>query len=1319
MNCHHGNCLRDGDTNICVCDVGHTGADCKDQVDNCAGYPCKNNGKCTSQTGGFTCECRKGTSGAVCEIMEDSCDSNPPPCIADNTYECVPEGEDYECFCKPGGQFSIEVMGCPYCETDICKDHCDKGGVCSVIDSGVLCTCPPGYTGPTCSIDIDDCITQPCRNGGECKDLINSFKCKCKDGYSGTFCEVDEIECASVSCDNGGECVDLPGTFLCRCQAGWTGDRCETKIDNCISSPCRNGGQCKDRQNGYTCECQPGYQGADCELEIDYCASSPCASGGTCESVAGGYTCTCPTGLTGSECEQSLTTCEDSTLVCQNGGRCDIVNLEPVCICSPRFTGRYCSKEKHADFDILFSGELGSLSQSEVKSTVELSKIAVSLWVRFAKPNVSPATFFTLLDESSSPAHEMLKFNGDQIERSFWGGSEFMSVSVNDGLWHHMSFVWSGTDGSWSSYVDGKLQNSGKNYGRGNIIPQMHSVLLGQSVDGQERFMGDLSQVNVYNRGLSAVEISQMAINCSAVQPPGEVYTWLEFDNGSDSGVDIVQPSICGGSNCPPGYRGSLCDILIDKKPPVVENCPSDLRIINADNRLSIVNWTEPEFSDDIGIANIVQTHRPGQAFAYGEYFISYTAYDAENNSASCVFQLFVLEHPCLEPQPPENGKKTCKEWGQGQLCTIECNDPDTHDFTSVRPLFFRCGMQSYWDPPRGREFSFPSCAASSPPMSNLVGSMEFSGPDCTEQAKQTLKKEFLLKAGELTQILGICLNSGCDFSAVQIGCNNAVRRRRRRELNEAAAAYTIVFDIPANGTSVAEAEPGVAATEFQTFVKEGKFDSPDFTADITKLEVDATLSCELGQILSLQKKCVNCAVGSFYNNQSKQCDSCPVGFYNNVEQRISCFACPSKQTTAGTGATSVTKCYESCPKGKFYSSIDASCKHCRRGYYQDTAGQTSCKTCPSGQTTLGIGAKSEADCSATCKLGQEINVNGQCSDCDKGTYRESAKDATCRPCPYGFTTPGGGTISSLGCNIRYCDRGQYRTEDNRCELCRAGEYQNRPGQDRCKSCAQKGTRFTSPPGATDISQCIEIPGNECSIPGICHANATCTETDGGHVCTCNFQFQGNGQECTAKCANACDNHGTCFVLPDGAARCNCDPGYMEDGTNCVESPDDAIPAVVGGITAALALFIVILVTIAVICIRKKRPKNTELQTLNTHRLNVTLHKHPTAFIPFRYKADPSQLSLSEASHHSDNLPWRRSVFTSDESLDDASWMEMHERSQPLELDPFESYYHTSNPPSSMETEEPDGPDPETFSQLHRDSSSGTQESDPSPGSYF
>lgn len=61
----------------------------------------------------------------------------------------------------------------------------------------------------------------------------------------------------------------------------------------------------------------------------------------------------------------------------------------------------------------------------------------------------------------------------------------------------------------------------------------------------------------------------------------------------------------------------------------------------------------------------------------------------------------------------------------------------------------------------------------------------------------------------------------------------------------------------------------------------------------------------------------------------------------------------------------------------------------------------------------------------------------------------------------------------------------------------------------------------------------------------------------------------------------------------------------------------------------------------------------------------------------------------------------------------------MPEVHQLQDMDPFESYYHTSVPPSSMETQEPGGPDPDSFSQIHRDSTSETQESDPSPGSYF
>lgn len=32
-----------------------------------------------------------------------------------------------------------------------------------------------------------------------------------------------------------------------------------------------------------------------------------------------------------------------------------------------------------------------------------------------------------------------------------------------------------------------------------------------------------------------------------------------------------------------------------------------------------------------------------GQVFAYGEYNVNYVAFDAENNTASCTFKIFVL----------------------------------------------------------------------------------------------------------------------------------------------------------------------------------------------------------------------------------------------------------------------------------------------------------------------------------------------------------------------------------------------------------------------------------------------------------------------------------------------------------------------------------------------------------------------------------------------------------------------------------------------------------------------------------------------------
>ena len=47
---------------------------------------------------------------------------------------------------------------------------CLNGGNCSHIgsDGEYVCSCPVGYTGTNCLVDIDECATEPCHNNGTC-----------------------------------------------------------------------------------------------------------------------------------------------------------------------------------------------------------------------------------------------------------------------------------------------------------------------------------------------------------------------------------------------------------------------------------------------------------------------------------------------------------------------------------------------------------------------------------------------------------------------------------------------------------------------------------------------------------------------------------------------------------------------------------------------------------------------------------------------------------------------------------------------------------------------------------------------------------------------------------------------------------------------------------------------------------------------------------------------------------------------------------------------------------------------------------------------
>ena len=77
--------------------------------------------------------------------------------------------------------------------------------------------------------DIQECSENPCKNGATCVDDVNNFKCSCAPGWEGPTCEIDIDECTKFGqpCLNGGICDDGLASYTCICQRGFTGINCE------------------------------------------------------------------------------------------------------------------------------------------------------------------------------------------------------------------------------------------------------------------------------------------------------------------------------------------------------------------------------------------------------------------------------------------------------------------------------------------------------------------------------------------------------------------------------------------------------------------------------------------------------------------------------------------------------------------------------------------------------------------------------------------------------------------------------------------------------------------------------------------------------------------------------------------------------------------------------------------------------------------------------------------------------------------------------------------------------------------------------------
>ncbi len=196
--------------------------------------------------------------------------------------------------------------------------------------------------------------------------------------------------------------------------------------------------------------------------------------------------------------------------------------------------------------------------------------------------------------------------------------------------------------------------------------------------------------------------------------------------------------------------------------------------------------------------------------------------------------------------------------------------------------------------------------------------------------------------------------------------------------------------------------------------------------------------------------------------------------------------------------------------------------------------------------------------CGATCRdLTTDENNCGACGHecsaglvCNRGSCQALPTDCTNAPCPGDF-----------GCNpeTRHCTSGCFSNSDCRGDaVCTAGAC-------RCSSayklqcgavCAYAdNTDCSCDPGfEARGGDCVDV--DECARgTASCAAGSVCKNTAGAYECQCPPGTLGTPGHCEVdECATnngGCGAHGQCSDYPGSPRYCDCDYGYLFDGTTC------------------------------------------------------------------------------------------------------------------------------------------------------------------------
>ncbi|XP_019938574.2 neuronal pentraxin-2-like isoform X1 [Paralichthys olivaceus] len=165
------------------------------------------------------------------------------------------------------------------------------------------------------------------------------------------------------------------------------------------------------------------------------------------------------------------------------------------------------------------------------KSLPEMYAFTLCMWIKSsALPGIGTPFSYGVPGQANEIV--LIEWGNNPIELLINDKVAQLPLEVRDGRWHHICICWTTRDGQWEAYQNGEKLGNGDNLAAWHPIKPGGVIILGQEqdvvggrFDAGQAFVGELSQVNIWDRVLKPVEIQSMA-NCSSYIP-GNVISWL------------------------------------------------------------------------------------------------------------------------------------------------------------------------------------------------------------------------------------------------------------------------------------------------------------------------------------------------------------------------------------------------------------------------------------------------------------------------------------------------------------------------------------------------------------------------------------------------------------------------------------------------------------------------------------------------------------------------------------------------------------------------------------------------------------------------